>query len=325
MSIQRREFLKKTAVGVAGISLAPIFGESLFAAPSAYTFRKSTPEQQGISSSSILEFINNAEKNKLGLHSLMIIRNGNVVAEGWWDPYKPDLKHVMNSLSKSFTSTAIGFAVSEGLLSVEDKITKFFPDDIPANPAPYLNDMQVKHLLTMTTGHEADTSGPMRRDNQVWTKVFLSTAIPHQPGTYFLYDTGATYMLSAILTKVSGKTVFDYLTPRLFKPLEISGIDWEISPQGINTGGWGLRIKTEDIAKLGALYLQNGIWNDKQVLPATWAHDATNYKVPNTIVKGQDPTTSDWQQVIVTSFGVADMIFSVAMARRVNIVWCHAI
>jgi len=296
MSIQRREFLKNTAVGVAGISLAPIFGESLFAAPLPYTFRKSTPEQQGISSSSILEFINNAEKNKLGLHSLMVIRNGNIVAEGWWDPYKPDLKHVMNSLSKSFTSTAIGFAVSEGLLSVEDKITKFFPDDIPANPAPYLNDMQVKHLLTMTTGHEADTSGPMRRGNQVWTKVFLSTAIPHQPGTYFLYDTGATYMLSAILTKVSGKTVFDYLTTRLFKPLEISGIDWEISPQGINTGGWGLRIKTEDIAKLGTLYLQNGMWNGKQVLPASWAHDATTYKVPNTVIKGQDPTTSDWQQ-----------------------------
>jgi CubicO group peptidase (beta-lactamase class C family) len=296
MSIQRRDFLKSTAIGMAGISLAPLFGESLFAAPASYTFRKSTPEQQGISSASILEFINKAEADKLGLHSLMIVRNGSVVAEGWWDPYKPDLKHVLNSLSKSFTSTAIGFAVSEGLLSVEDKVTKFFPDDIPANPAPYLMEMQVKHLLTMTTGHEADTAGPMRRENGVWTKTFLSTPVTHQPGTYFLYDTGATYMLSAIITKVSGKTLFDYLTPTLFKPLEISGIDWEVSPQGINTGGFGLRVKTEDIAKLGMLYLQNGIWNGKQVLPATWAHDATTYKVPNTPVKGQDASVSDWQQ-----------------------------
>lgn len=296
MVIQRRNFLKNTAIGMAGLSLAPLFGESLFAAPTAHTFRKSTPEQQGITSSSILDFITKAEAGKLGLHSLMIIRNGNVVADGWWDPYKPDLKHVLNSLSKSFTSTAIGFAVSEGLLSVEDKVTKFFPDDVPANPSPYLMDMQIKHLLTMTTGHEADTSGPMRRDNQVWTKGFLSLPVQRQPGTYFLYNSGATYMLSAIITKVSGKTMFDYLTPRLFKPLEISGIDWEVSPQGINTGGWGLRIKTEDIAKLGVLYLQNGKWNGKQLLPATWAHDATTYKVPNTPVKGQDTSVSDWQQ-----------------------------
>jgi CubicO group peptidase (beta-lactamase class C family) len=296
MSIQRREFLKSTAIGVAGLSLVPMFGESLFAAPAGYTIKKSTAERQGISSASILDFITKAEAGKLGLHSLMVIRNGNIVAEGWWDPYKPDLKHVMNSLSKSFTSTAIGFAISEGLLSVEDKVTKFFPDDIPANPSPYLNDMRIKHLLTMTTGNEADTSGPMRRDNQVWTKGFLSCPVQRQPGTYFLYNSGATYMLSAIITKVSGKSMFDYLTPRLFKPLEISGIDWEASPQGINTGGWGLRIKTEDIAKLGMLYLQNGMWNGKQVLPASWAREATTYKVPNTPVKGQDASVSDWQQ-----------------------------
>ncbi|MBC7401345.1 MAG: serine hydrolase [Mucilaginibacter sp.] len=296
MSIQRRDFLKNTAIGMAGLSLAPLFSESLFAAPAAYTFRKSTPEQQGISSSSILDFINKAEAGKLGLHSLMVIRNGSVVAEGWWDPYKPDLNHTLNSLSKSFTSTGIGFAVSEGLLSVEDKVTKFFPDDIPANPAPYLMDMQVKHLLTMTTGHEADTAGPMRKDKNVWAQTFLSTQVPHQPGTYFLYDTGATYMLSAIITKITGKTLFDYLTPRLFKPLDITGIDWEVSPQGINTGGFGLRVKTEDIAKLGMLYLQNGMWNGKQVLPDSWAKDATTYKVPNSPMKGQDTSTSDWQQ-----------------------------
>ncbi|WP_214072316.1 serine hydrolase [Mucilaginibacter sp. dw_454] len=296
MSIPRRDFLKTTAIGAAGLSLVPMLSQSLFATPAAFTFPRTSPEQQGISSSNILDFINAAEKDKLGLHSLMILRNGNVVAEGWWDPYKPDVNHVMHSLSKSFTSTAIGFAISEGLLSVEDNITKFFPDDLPANPAPYLADMKVKHLLTMTTGHDADTSGPMRKGNEVWTKVFLSTAVPHQPGTYFLYDTGATYMLSAIVTKVTGKKVFDYLTPRLFKPLEIENIYWEVSPQGINTGGWGLHIKTEDIAKLGTLYLQNGVWKGKQVLPVNWSATATTYKVPNTPVPGQDQSTSDWQQ-----------------------------
>lgn len=296
MSIPRRDFLRTTAIGAAGLSLAPMLSQSLFAAPAAFAFPRTTPEQQGISSSSILDFINAAEKDKLGMHSLMILRNGNVVAEGWWDPYKPDINHVMHSLSKSFTSTAIGFAISEGLLSVEDNVTKFFPDDVPANPAAYLAEMKVKHLLTMTTGHSADTSGPMRKGNEVWTKVFLSTAIPHQPGTYFLYDTGATYMLSAIITKVAGKKVFDYLTTRLFKPLEISDIFWEESPQGINTGGWGLHIKTEDIAKLGTLYLQNGVWKGKQILPLGWSDTATTYKVPNTPNPGQDQATSDWQQ-----------------------------
>ncbi|MDB5158968.1 MAG: beta-lactamase [Mucilaginibacter sp.] len=295
MPVQRREFLKNTAIGLAGFSLAPLFGESLFALPAVAALSHSSPEEQGISSANILAFINAAEKNNLQLHSLMIVRNGKIVTQGWWDPYKPDLKHVLHSLSKSFTSTAIGFAVSEGLLSVEDKVIKFFPDDVPSIPDPHLEEMQVKHLLTMTTGHDGDTSGPMRKGTDVWTKVFLSSPIAHQPGTYFLYDTGATYMLSAIITKVTGKTVLEYLTPRFFNPLEITGMDWEVSPQGINTGGWGLRVKTEDIAKLGLLYLQNGKWNGKQVLPAAWAEAATTYKVPNAALNGKDES-SDWQQ-----------------------------
>lgn len=234
MSLPRRDFLKTTAMGIAGLSLAPMLSQSLFAAPAAYALPRTSPEKQGISSSSILDFINAAEKDKLGLHSLMIMRNGNIVAEGWWDPYKPDVNHVMHSLSKSFTSTAVGFAISEGLLTVDDPVIKFFPDDVPANASPYMAEMKVKHLLTMTTGHQADTSGPMRKGNEVWTKVFLSTAIPHQPGTYFLYDTGATYMLSAIVTKVTGKKVFDYLTPRLFKPLDIENIYWYDNVVNIN-------------------------------------------------------------------------------------------
>lgn len=295
MPVQRREFLKNAAIGLASVSLAPMFSETLFALPAAAALSHSLPEEQGISSASILEFINAAEKNNLQLHSLMIVRNGKIVTQGWWDPYKPDLKHVLHSLSKSFTSTAIGFAVSEGLLSVEDKIIKFFPNDVPSVPNPHLDEMQVKHLLTMTTGHDADTSGPMRKGTEVWTKVFLSTPIAHQPGTYFLYDTGATYMLSAIITKVTGKTVLEYLTPRLFNPLEITGMNWEVSPQGINTGGWGLRVKTEDIAKLGLLYLQNGKFDGKQVLPEAWAEAATTYKVPNAALTGKDEN-SDWQQ-----------------------------
>jgi CubicO group peptidase (beta-lactamase class C family) len=294
MSIKRRDFLKNTAIGVAGLSLAPWLNQSIFAAPLAIPF--STPEAQGILSESILNFINAAEKNNLGLHSLMIIRNGKNVAQGWWDPYKPDLKHMMYSLSKSFTSTAIGFAVSEGLVKLDDKITDLFPNDLPGRRTTYLDAMEVRHLLTMTTGHDRDTMGPIRKDPKVtWVKAFLEQPVPQKPGTYFLYNTGATYILSAIITKVTGKTLLEYLTPRLFKPLEIMDADWESSPQGINTGGYGLRVKTEDVAKLGMLYLQNGMWNGKQVLPANWAKEATTYKVSNASLKGKDES-SDWQQ-----------------------------
>jgi CubicO group peptidase (beta-lactamase class C family) len=136
MSIKRRDFLKNTAIGVAGLSLAPWLNQSIFAAPLAIPY--DTPEAQGISSESVLNFINAAEKNNLGLHSLMIVRNGKNVAQGWWDPYKPNLRHMMYSLSKSFTSTAIGFAVSEGLVKVDDKIIDLFPDDLPESRTTYL-------------------------------------------------------------------------------------------------------------------------------------------------------------------------------------------
>jgi CubicO group peptidase (beta-lactamase class C family) len=295
MAIPRRTFIKNTAIGAAGIGYASLFGESLFAMSPASALPHSVPEAEGITSASILQFISAAEKAKLGLHSLMVIRNGKIVAQGWWDPYKPDLRHMLFSLSKSFTSTAIGFAVSERRLTVEDKVTKFFPEDLPETISPFLQNMQVKHLLTMTSGHDKDTAPLMRRSDQTWVKTFLSLPIQHAPGTFFLYNSGATYMLSAIITKLTGKTVLDYLTPRLFKPLEIEGADWEVSPQGINNGYAGLRVKTEDIAKLGILYLQNGIWNGKRVLNADWVKEATTYKVPNAAAKGKDEN-SDWQQ-----------------------------
>ncbi|PSR57389.1 serine hydrolase [Adhaeribacter arboris] len=295
MRVNRRDFLKQISAGTAGLSLMAWLPNPLRASTLKTSgLPRSTPEQQGLSSTAILAFIKAVEEKNLGLHSLMVVRNGQVVAEGWWAPYAPGLKHTLFSLSKSFTSTAIGLAVAEGKCKVSDKVISFFPDDQPAEVSPNLAAMRVKDLLTMTTGHEKDTIPPLLQEKSGgWTRKFLSLPVEREPGTYFLYNTGATYMLSAILQKVTGQTVLDYLTPRLFQPLGIEGADWESSPDGINAGGFGLRIRTEDIAKFGQLYLQKGQWNNKQIIPAAWVEEATKYQVPNA---ASTTPVHDWNQ-----------------------------
>ncbi len=265
--------------------------------PKASNLPRSTPEAEGVSSEDILNFINAAENSRHELHSIMILRHGKVIAEGWWNPYEPELKHTMYSTSKSFTSTAVGFAVTEKRLSLNDKVISFFPKDLPETVSPNLAALTVKDLITMSAGQEPDPTMTIAANDSNWVKAFLATPIVHKPGTKFLYNTMATYMLSAIVQKVTGEKVIDYLKPRLFEPLKINGIDWEVDPRGINTGGWGLRLKTEDMAKFGQLLLQKGKWENQQILPAEWVEEATSFKID------QDPAappakkdSDDWKQ-----------------------------
>ncbi|WP_435354289.1 ChbG/HpnK family deacetylase [Emticicia sp. SJ17W-69] len=257
---------------------------------------RSTPEAEGVSSEGIIDFIDAVSKSKHELHSFMIVRHGKVIAESWWNPYRADLKHTLYSTSKSFTATAIGFAVSEKKLTVDDKVISFFPNDLPATISPYLAELRIKDLLSMSVGQEKEPSFVMGTSDD-WVKGFLATPIKFQPGTKFLYNSVATYMLSAIVQKVTGQKVIDYLKPRLFEPLGITGIDWEVDPKGINTGGWGLRLKTEDMAKFGQLFLQKGLWKGKQILPASWIEEASTMKImqnPNATQAAKD--SSDWLQ-----------------------------
>ena len=260
------------------------------------TLSRSNPEVEGVSSEGINNFIEAVSKSKHELHSFMILRHGKVVSEGWWNPYRNDLKHTLYSCSKSFTATAIGFAVSERKLTVNDKVISFFPEDLPNQISSNLAELKIKDLLSMSVGHEKEPSNIISTSDN-WVKEFLNTPIKYQPGTKFLYNSPATYMLSAIVQKVTGQRVIDYLKPRLFDPLGISGIDWEIDPKGINTGGWGLRLKTEDMAKFGQLFLQKGKWNGKQILPASWVEEASTMKIlqdPNATQSRKD--SSDWLQ-----------------------------
>jgi len=253
---------------------------------------RSTPEAQGIASAAIRNFIDIARATISELHSVMLLRHGVVVAEGWWSPYRADRPHSLFSVSKSFTSTAIGLAIAEGHLSLDDSVIGFFPDDLPAVISDHLRAMQVRHLLSMSTGHTEDTTRFIVRGDVVnWVQAFLEQPVLRTPGTHFVYNTGATYMLSAILQKVTGIRLLEYLEPRLLRPLGIEDATWELSPQGIHVGGFGLSIKTEDIARFGQLYLQKGMWQGQQLVPEAWIAEATAKHISN----GDDPV-SDWAQ-----------------------------
>jgi CubicO group peptidase (beta-lactamase class C family) len=249
---------------------------------------RSSPEKQGISCTEILTFLEAADKGIDSLHSFMLLRHGHVVAECWWAPYNAQSPHSLFSLSKSFTSTAVGLAIAEGKLRLDDEVLKFFPDDAPAEPSNNLKAMRLSDLLRMSTGQQSE---PARRADQPWTKTFLSQPVPFKPGTHFLYNTSATYMASAMVQKATGMTVLDYLRPRLFEPLGIEHPTWEASPQGITAGGYGLSIRTEDIARFGQLYLQKGKWQGKQLVPQAWVEAATARQTSN----GSNPK-SDWDQ-----------------------------
>jgi CubicO group peptidase (beta-lactamase class C family) len=249
---------------------------------------RSSPESQGVDSAALLAFIEAADKKIDSMHSFMLIRHGHVVAEGWWAPFDAQSPHSLYSLSKSFTSTAVGLAISEGKLSLDDEVLKFFPDEAPATPSANLKAMRVRDLLCMSTGQQTE---PPRPPTQSWVKAFLAHPVPFKPGTHFLYNTSATYMLSAIVQKATGETVLDYLKPRLFEPLGIERPTWEVSPQGVTVGGYGLSIRTEDIARFGQLYLQKGKWQGKQLVPTAWIETATARQTSN----GSNPQ-SDWDQ-----------------------------
>src|SRR5678815_3712893 len=202
---------------------------------------RSTPEAEGVPSENIIQFLDAAAKSKTEFHSFMLLRHGKVIAEGWWNPYRPDLKHTLYSCSKSFTATAIGFAIQEKKVGLDDKVVSLFSNYLPDTVTANLSDLTVKDVLMMSDGQEPDPTFAVISKDTNWIKGFLTTPVLHDPGTTFLYNSLGTYMLSAIIQKVTGQSTLDYLKPRLFDPLDIKGMDWETDLQGINTGGWGLR------------------------------------------------------------------------------------
>lgn len=250
---------------------------SLLAMPALYAqtreLPRSTPEAEGVQSAAITALFDSLTAlPKTEIHSVMVLRHGKVIAETYPAPFAPEYRHTMYSCSKTFVAAAVGLAIADNRLRLTDRVATFFPELLPDSVSPALANMTVRHLLTMTSGITPDWN--MRSLCADWIRTYLSKPV-REPGQQFDYDSICTYLLSAIVQRVTGMPLLDYLKQRIFTPMNITEVAWEVSPEGYNTGGWGLHIQPESLAKFGLLLLHKGVWQGKQLLPAEWVEQMT--------------------------------------------------
>ena len=237
-------------------------------------FVRATPESQGISSDLFAALLRELDASKdTEMHHFMALRHGKVICECNFAPYPKGMWHITHSMCKSITGMAIGMLIEEEKLKLDENIYDIFPDHINAFSKIFRPVITVENLLTMTSGVTFNESGIVSGND--WLGSFLNASVNGKPGTEFQYNSLNTYVLSAIVTKRTGETLTEYLTPRLFGPLGITKYYWETCPKGITKGGWGLFLCAEDMAKLGQLYLQRGKWNGQQLVSEYWIEIST--------------------------------------------------
>jgi CubicO group peptidase (beta-lactamase class C family) len=255
---------------------------------------RSTPAEQRVDPAAILDFLDALDAHPgIEMHSLMVLRHGHVIAEGWWGPYSAERPHLLYSLSKSFTSTAAAFAQAEGLLGLDDTVISHFSEFDSDIIDPRSRSMKVRHVASMSSGHTRDTQGEaIALDQEEPVRGFLLIPPDHEPGTVFAYNQPCTYTLASIIQRSAGMPLTQYLRPRLFDPLGIGHVGWQTLPDGGREMGFsGLHARTEDIAKLGQLYLQHGKWGGVQLIPAEWVKQATSVQVDTSQM-----LNVDWRQ-----------------------------
>lgn len=243
---------------------------------------RATPESQGVPSAALETFYRSVAADDIAqAHTVLVLRHGKIIGEGVWAPYEKGLTHELYSLSKSVTSTAIGMLVDEGRLDLDERLISIFPDNAPQNPLHPVCKMTVRHLLTMSTGSEFNEVGSALGAD--WEKEFMNAGVKFEPGTNFDYNSMNTYMLSAIVRKRTGQSLSEYLHPRLFAPLGIKNAPWAACPKGTEKGGWGLSLTCENVAKIGQLYLNGGVWNvngvETRLLSESWVQEATRVEI----------------------------------------------
>ena len=254
------------------------------------------PEEAGVSSRGILNYIAAREATGLEHHAIWVLRHGRVACKLAYAPYDDHTPHMLFSLSKSFCSAAAGFAVAEGLLHWDTRLIDVLPEKFPANPSEWLRSITLHHLLTMGSGLKPESDNVGGDD---WASAVLACDCDHAPGTHFHYNSHGTYLVSCMVQKVTGMTIRDYLTPRLFAPLGMmkpdgSAPDWDCCPAGVNVGGWGLWLSCQQLAPFGQCLLQKGVWDGKQVLPREWLDRATVQQIDNG--NGDHTNENDWNQ-----------------------------
>ena len=254
---------------------------------------RSTPSEQQVDAAAILAAIDALEANPdVEMHSLMVVRHGHVVAEGWWSPYTPDRRHLLYSLSKSFTSAAVGLAREEGLLDLDEPLVACFPELDAEIDDPRSRAIRLRHVASMASGHTREMLGDaLARDPSDPVRGFLLSPPDQEPGSVFAYSQPCTYSLASVVQSRTGMTLTEYLRPRLLDPLGIEEVAWTAWKQGRQLGFSGLHARTEDVAKLGLLHLQRGRWGDRQLLPEEWVDVATAKHVDN-----PDEPHPDWRQ-----------------------------
>lgn len=235
--------------------------------------QRSTPAAEGISTQAVINMMDSLMAlPECDIHHVMVLRHGKVVAELHPSPFRAEDSHTLYSASKTFTALAVGCAIDDNLLRLTDRVMTFFPDKRTNRVSDNMADMTVRDLLMMASGMKPDWT--MRNNSTDWVKDWLAKSVDDKPGTVFQYDSMCSFMLSAIVQRVTGQTMLEYLQKKLFAPMHITVADWETSPDGINTGGWGLRVQAETMAKLGLLLLNKGNWNGQQLVSADYVTEA---------------------------------------------------
>ena len=241
----------------------------------------STPAAQGVDARGVAAFLDALEASpEVEPHGAVVLRHGHVVAQGWWAPYTPERVHLVYSLSKSFTASALGLAVAEGLVDLDTPVVAHFPEVDADITDPRSRAITLRHLAAMASGHTGETWEPaVVLDPAEPVRGFLKLPPEAEPGSVFAYNQSCTYALAAVLQRVSGQTLTEYLRPRLFDPIGIGPASWQQHPAGRDAGFTGLHVTTDAVARLGLLHLQDGCWDGEQVLPAGWVAEATRRHV----------------------------------------------
>lgn len=277
------KFLKHDVANISPYGYALQKGRYLPVGGTSVPLPRSTPEEQGIPSAALSRFFADigAEADTLAVHGALVMRHGRVVALGCFAPYRAEVPHMLYSMAKTVTGIAVGIAVDEGYLSLDERLIDIFPEYVGAAQAKILRAHTVWHLLTMSTGCRFNEVGSALDQN--WARMFMESIPKFEAGSAFEYNSMNSYMLAAILRRRTGMSLTDYLRPRLYEPLGIVRYEWEKCPQGVEKGGWGLSLTLEDAAKLGQLYLNRGVWNGRRILSEAWCRNATRpqIKTPN--------------------------------------------